>query len=93
MGSLHFKFQFIALTSLPYEGRWPGECRVGGVKAYLFCGTKADLSPLSRLRRQLPTEGSHWNDKTQFEGNRVRKAHPVGSSVKILSSKIDVSLH
>ena len=53
-----FKFQFIALTSLPYEGRWPGECRVGGVKAYQFCGRKANLSPLSRLWRQLPSEGS-----------------------------------
>ena len=61
-----FKFQFIALTSLPYEGRWPGECRVGGVKAYQSCDAKPNLSPLSRLRRQLPSEGSLGNDKSQF---------------------------
>ena len=68
-----FKFQFIAPSSLPYEGRWPGECRVGGVKAYQFCGTKANLSPLSRLRRQLPSEGSLGSDKSQFAFIRWRR--------------------
>ena len=63
---LYSEFQFIALLSLPYEGRWPGECRVGGVKAYHYCGTKANLSPLSRQRRQLPSEGSLGNAKSQF---------------------------
>ena len=60
------KFQFIAPSSLPYKGRWPGERRVGGVKAYQFCGVKSSLSPLSRLRRQLPSKGSLGNDKSQL---------------------------
>ena len=64
--SKEFKFQFIAPLSLPFEGRWPGERRVGGVKAYQFCGVKSSLSPLSRLRRQLPSKGSLGNDKSQF---------------------------
>ena len=76
------------LLSLPFEGRWPGERRGGGVKIYQFCGVKPNLSPLSRLWRQLPSEGSLGNDKSQLgELGKERAAQKAGAHRDLYAPK------